>query len=43
MILKASEAKFEAKQTASQTIFKSSGEQSSIPEYNFIYISVGMK
>lgn len=43
MILKASKAKCETNQPASQTIFKNSGEQTSIHEYNFIYLSVEMK
>lgn len=43
MILKVSKAKSEAKQPASQTIFKNFGDQSSILDYNFIYFSVEMK
>ena len=43
MIFKASKEKSEAKQPASHTVFKNSGEQLNSPKNNFIYTSVRMK
>lgn len=41
--LKSFQSEVWSKQPASMTILKNSGDQSNIPEYNFIYVSVGMK